>query len=406
MLKLLKLFTLLNLFTESFSEGNCDLINGYTWCATSLKCVRVWDEPCLPVTKECAVCLTSNTGVDCGEGCDIQSLQTLISNGFQGTDEYGCSSSKNTIWCPSLNRCIDPQNELCRDTSVNPEELCHQINCAMFCSSGFQKDANGCDICVCSDINTPPVNSCVIPEQECPYEYVCPRISEVTYCSQGGIPGHTTYQLSLFLKDGTNAKDIYALYGSVSQNMFIPRAYQELNNNIFNSNFGGVQEGLIDINPDSRYDSWITIGLTDGDPEHKISSVGVDFDKWNGNHDLIIDNGAIFLLNPEEKIIDGEEYIIMQLTIPNSVETNVSVNVQGKVEQPGLDNMITSWSEENIQFYLTQPTPLPDIIPYDCVSWFDGCNYCITNNGIKYGCTKNMCSSTTNPECLSVTNGH
>jgi len=410
---MLKFFTLITLLTESLSKGNCDLSSGFTWCETSHKCTRIIEEPCLPITKECAICLTENyynQNNDCGSGCSLDILHTMMDTGFSGTDEYGCSVDETTIWCPSLNRCINPLEELCRDISVNPEALCNDIRCGMFCSEGFQKDGNGCDICICTDIDSPQDNTCDLEEQECPYEYVCPKITEITHCSEGGINGHTTYQLSLLLKDGTYAKNIYALFGD-SENqvdgitMHIPPAYQELESNIFNSNFGGVQSGLININPKSMYDSWVTIGLTDGDPDHKISSIGIDFDSWNNDNSLEVTNGAIFLMDPEEKIIDGEEYIIMQLTLPNPVDEHVVVNVQGKTKNMRQGNN-GAWTEENIQFHLSQPTPLGDDIPNDCVSWFDGCNTCAITNGVKYGCTERMCSTSSQAHCISLKNGH
>ena len=410
MLRILKLFTL---FTGSLSRDNCDISNGFSWCETSAKCVRVWEEPCLPITKECAVCLTENyhnQAHNCGNNCSLDILQNMLNAGFTGTDEYGCSVDETTIWCPSLDRCINPLHELCRDISVNPEPLCHEIRCSMFCDSGFQKDANGCDICKCSDVNSPQADTCDLEEQECPYSYVCPKVTEITHCGEGGIEGYTTYQLSLLLKDGTGAKNIYALFGDSQNNkdgitIHIPPAYQELENNIFNSNFGGVQQELIDIRPDARYDSWLTIGLTDGDPEHKLSSIGVDFDSWNNENALEITNGAIFLMDPEEKIIDGDEYIIMQLTIPNSVETNVHVNVQGKTNNNN-QGVNGAWIERNVRFHISRPTPRENSIPNNCISWFDGCNTCSVTNGIKGGCTRRMCSSTSQPHCLSYSSGH
>lgn len=40
-------------------------------------------------------------------------------------------------------------------------------------------------------------------------------------------------------------------------------------------------------------------------------------------------------------------------------------------------------------------------IPTDCISWFDGCNRCITRDGHKVGCTRMMCVTTQPPRCLS-----
>lgn len=407
MLKILKLFNLFNLFNLSLSQELCNLNNGFTWCATSNKCVRVWEEPCLPITKECFICLTTNyynSNNYCGKNCDISTVQNLISSGFQGTDSNGCLEGQNFIWCDSLNRCIDISQELCRDLSVNPGDLCHEITCSMFCEGGFKKDSNGCDICECIDLNEDHSrDNCILSEQECPYSYVCPKVREVTHCSEGGIEGHTTYELSLILKPNTDAINIYALYGDEDITMSIPPAYQDTSNNIFNSNIGGVQQGLIDIHPDSRFDSWLTIGITDGNQANKISSIGIDFDTWTNTHGLSIDNGAVFILDPQEKIVDSDEYIIAQLTLPNTIETDVIINVQGKSTNNPPHN---KWTEENIIFHLSKPTVDHSDIPLNCLNWFDGCNHCFVNNGEVTSCTRMMCSSSSRPHCITYNNNN
>ena len=48
--------------------------------------------------------------------------------------------------------------------------------------------------------------------------------------------------------------------------MIIPAAYQD--SNYFGSNLGGINEQLLLINPQLKYDSWLTIGLTNGDSKH------------------------------------------------------------------------------------------------------------------------------------------
>ena len=66
------------------------------------------DEPCLPITKECALCLVENYGIDihCGDGCSMTTLQNMENAGFLGTDENGCYIDKETVWWSSLDRCI------------------------------------------------------------------------------------------------------------------------------------------------------------------------------------------------------------------------------------------------------------------------------------------------------------
>ena len=131
--------------------------------------------------------------------------------------------------------------------------------------------------------------------------------------------------------------------------MFVPPAYQ--GDNIFNSNIGGIQSELIDINYLALYDSWLTIGITDGNIDNKLSSIGVDFNSWTETSPLNVTNGAIFLLNPNEVVPYTNEYIIGQLTIPTGSIEKVYINVQGQTfsEIEGDD----TWTEENIEFDLS-----------------------------------------------------
>ena len=399
---------------QSILGGNndCVLEDGFTWCETSKKCARDWEEPCLPVTKECALCLAQNYyggGDSCGNGCSISIIENMENAGFLGTDENGCSIDGGTIWCPSLNRCISPLRELCREIAVDPSPLCHNIRCAMYCDNGFQKDMNGCDICACNTNENSLPNTCKLEGQGCPYDYVCPKVREITHCSQGGIEGYTTYELSLMLKPNTDADNIYALFGDTDEGplshgttMHIPAAFN-IHNDVFNSDFGGVPEDLINFHPDSRFDSWLTIGITDGDPEHKVSSIGIDFNSWNDDQSLDITNGAIFLMDPQQKVVKGNEYVIAHLTLRNEDVQGMSINVQGEKKHVETDG---TWMERDVVFHLSSPTPLEDNIPHNCITWFDGCNTCTVTNGIKGSCTRRKCSSTKDPHCLSSSSGH
>ena len=79
-----------------------------------------------------------------------------------------------------------------------------------------------------------------------------------------------------------------------------------------------------------------------------ISSIGIDFSEWNSNKDLIVDNGAIFLLNPNERITAGrgDDYVIAQLTIRSDYAKQAIFNVQGKTMNDG------TWSEKLVVFNL------------------------------------------------------
>ena len=355
-MKFISIFFLLSkcILGDDIINNHCNIQAGFTWCDTSNKCLRTDDEPCLPITKACALCLVEHYGHDskCGEGCSIETIQTMENAGFLGTDENGCSIDKETIWCPSLDRCIEPTKEYCRSFGEHTNG-CTDIVCPMVCEYGYEEDITKCSICRCS--TTPPTyDNCHIKRQLCNSPHICPIVEEVTHCSYGGVDGHTTYRLSIEINDQINIKNIYALFGDSKDNpagypLIVPPAYQ--GNSIFSSNLGGVSPDLVQINYLSEYDSWLTIGITDGDQNNKLSSVGVDFSLWTDTTGLTITNGAIFLLDPNEEFIYGNKYVVGQITIPTGSIEKVYMNIQGQTFSDIQGH--NTWTEENIEFDLS-----------------------------------------------------
>ena len=234
------------------------------------------------------------------------------------------------------------------------------------------------------------LNACSIEKPECNYEYVCPKITEITDCGEGGIDGFTTYQLSLTIKPNKQIKNIYAIYGDPTSEMYWPPAY-----NIggpFDSDIGGISPTFFSIIPNAKYDSWTTIGITDGDQHNELSTIGIDFNQWSNTQSISTTNGAVFSMDPEN-VLSKNEYTIAQLTVPNNRISTFSANVQGRKIDGG------SWKEYNINFVLDPSKLSKNIIPPHCLIWYDGCNLCNVNNGEIILCTENMCLIDGNPEC-------
>lgn len=240
------------------------------------------------------------------------------------------------------------------------------------------------------------------------YTYLCPKLTEVTQCNEGGVKGYTTFRLSVVMKDNPDILNLYALYGD--QNgavLHLPYAYQSSIN--YGSNIGGVNPFIISTYPETRFDSWLTIGISDGNVNNDLSSVGIDFNGWDEQHTLDIEDGALFLMDPTEKIVNSNEYLLAQITVRKDSNPTVILNVQGKTN--GLLETRTfqdrSWAENNIQFNLISPRMDPSSIPSDCIIWYDGCNTCMVNNGNTGVCTEMICDKTDTPECLRYQqNGH
>lgn len=361
--------------------NNCLVSAGYSWCDSSQKCIRQWETPCDDLFLNCEDCLTKQRlgqNIACPSRCDLIEIDPMP---------------------------LDPMPPA---IPMPPVESCPEVMCMMYCPTGHQIDGRGCQMCQCND-NSPQQNNCPLVQPSCDgFTNVCPRLTEITTCNEGGPQGFTTYQLSLTVF-GNNVQNIFAVYGDTQLNsaMSLPPAYQSSINQ--GQNIGGVSDYMKEMFPLSRYDSWLTIGITDGDPNNLISAIGVDFKDWTENTGIEITNGAVFLVDPEVDLLtQGNEIIIGQLTVLTHTSPVVTINIQGKTinfdrTRPGKQ----SWTEKNIQFPLIAPVYVePQTVPMNCITWFDGCNTCFSNNGVLSGCSRLMCFREQTPMCRLYSTGH
>ena len=411
-------------------SNDCLIGAGFTWCEATQECIRRWETPCQDNFSDCNDCLTrqrKGENIACPVQCD--NVNPILTGTFDShtcekcpppapcpspgpeceysppmTDECGCNIGCGQINCYAIDPLPMPPPPM-PPSSV--PHVCSEVMCMMYCENGNQIDENGCNLCACNNIspNIDKNQVCPLSSDECFNEYVCPKVTEVTTCGEGGIRGYTTYQLSLVVKPEVEIHNVYALFGEQFNNlvgehqMVVPGAYQVTN--IFGTNIGGVSDSTTQFSKNSMYDSWLTIGITDGDVDSKLGAIGIDFESWNLETPLVIDNGAVFLLDPTEANGSRDEIIVGQLTLPNERVERVILNAQGK-----LQNSFDTWKQYNIVFYITPPVRSDNPIPLDCVSWHDGCNTCRVDNGIIGVCTRMMCFREDEPYCISFNSGH
>ena len=384
-------------------NNNCLISAGYTWCESSQSCLRQWDTPCQDNFANCDDCLMRQRigqNIACPENCDMIATDPIAIDPMPPV-YYPTPTPVPTD--PS----VRPEPPLVNPFIHNP---CPDVMCMMFCPNGNQIDDNGCQLCQCNTPQTPQSQECPLTQPSCEgYNYVCPKITEITHCNMNGINGHTTYQLSLVIQKNKNVKNIYAIYGNSdsgeTETTYFPPVYQS--QGYKGQNLGGVTQYMVSMFPDTSFDSWLTIGLTNGDPQGSISSIGIDFTHWDESNSLEIDNGAVFLMDPSTTDLtnQGYEIVIAQITIPTHTTPNVVVSVQGKTIDSEQNGIGKSWTEKNIHFPIIPPVyNVPTTVPENCVSWFDGCNTCSANNGVLGGCTRMMCFREDTPYCLQYSN--
>lgn len=364
---------------------NCVSDGGYTWCDSLKQCVRQWETPCEDNYDDCSDCFTRQSNgenIACPVDCDMIAIDPI------------------SIDPPPI--AIDPMPPISVDSHP-----CSEVMCMMYCPYGNRLDSNGCQMCECNDNVPSPISDidCTLTQPSCDgYTYICPKITEVTNCNSGGIDGYTTYLLSVVIKPNMNIKNIYAIFGDQDDIMYLPPAYN-LDGNT-NQNIGGISRFMSSIIPNIQYDSWLTIGITDGNINNKVSSVGIDFDSWTSVNGINIDNGAVYVTDPQQILSNNNEYVIGQITTYTNSDFTAIFNVQGKTIDDSVDK---SWVENNVLFELKSPVDnVQSTVPTNCVQWYDGCNTCTVNNGNLGGCTRMMCFREDNPRCLQyiTTSGH
>jgi hypothetical protein len=153
------------------------------------------------------------------------------------------------------------------------------------------------------------------------------------------IPCHTTYRLSVSLIVDSGAFNIHSVFGTATNPIVLPPAYQVTERWVPNAGFvsgfgahvGGVSAALFGASPTSEFDSWLTVGPTDG--SGALSPVGFVFDAWTSASGLTCDDCALLDFNRVDSDL-GAPVVVAQLTVPTSaVPTTVKLSLQGHTEQ-------------------------------------------------------------------------
>jgi hypothetical protein len=154
-------------------------------------------------------------------------------------------------------------------------------------------------------------------------------VPSVESVSVGGHLGMTTYQLSVTLPQ--SASNLYALAGLQEHPFTLPADCHQVDAP-FGVNTGGVNPAFIPVMPDAAYDSWLTIGITDGDQGGKISSIGLNWDAWNDGHAVTNTDGAVFFMDPSLGPSNDGPITVAQLTVPTGRRGSMSCWMQGRMQ--------------------------------------------------------------------------
>ena len=185
--------------------------------------------------------------------------------------------------------------------------------------------------------------------------------SAIIGTADNGVPGHTTYRLALRLtKDAAN---VYTIFGRRNEPMTFPAAYQV--SKPFGSNIGGINPAFFSMGglaKYSKFDSWLTVGMTEADAQGAVSVIGDDVDKWSAGSSLTTNDGAVFWMNPVEgpspsdangaqgKGQPNGDITIAQLTVKTGTSFEARVNCQGRTKTG------SNWETIDLRFSVSPST--------------------------------------------------
>jgi hypothetical protein len=99
------------------------------------------------------------------------------------------------------------------------------------------------------------------------YHFLTPSIAIVagpTHAQNTGIASYTTYKCIIQLKNGNNARNVYAIFGDHADPLILPPAYQVTQLG-FGADIGGTHHSLWTLMPEAQFDSYLTLGTINMD---------------------------------------------------------------------------------------------------------------------------------------------
>eukprot|EP01052_Picozoa_sp_SAG31_P025651 SAG31_NODE_2260_length_6065_cov_3.729802_2_plen_513_part_00 len=175
-----------------------------------------------------------------------------------------------------------------------------------------------------------------------------PGTESVIVVSTDGVAGMTTVRLAITL-DATQS-NVYAMAGVPDYTMSFPPAFQAAAP--FGSDIGGVPPAFFPVFPESEFDSWLTIGVTDGSAVGAlVASPGFDIAAlWSETTGLNQNDAAIFYMDPATMGANsGSDPIVMaQMTLSaaDAARGTATAKLQGRSEDSSQEDWtyLATWT--------------------------------------------------------------
>ena len=94
---------------------------------------------------------------------------------------------------------------------------------------------------------------------------------------------------------------------------------------------GGVNPVLSGVIPSAAYDSWLTVGITQGDDSSAISQIGIDFESWTEAAGLTVRDGAVFWMAPDDAMpAVNSSTVVGQITVRHGTSGTITMGMGGR----------------------------------------------------------------------------
>merc|ERR1712166_450289 len=266
----------------------------------------------------------------CGVGSSDSTADSLVLQGTLTSEQMevtydiaGCSDKKSsTVVCSSGKIIRNGDGDM-----VCATRPC-VADCPVVCFAAYTDCAGVCG-------STRTENSAgVCAFNSGPYKYVVPFLTKMSQSNSG----MDTYRFGVTLKD--EAVNLYTIMGTSKGAMVIPQAYQTPN---FGVNYGGVKTGVIDAISAAGYDSWLSVGITDG--SSGLGSAGISWKSWTSTKGVSSKDCGIFWMNPAKTTATAAGQIVLgQLTIKTGVSPQWQMGMVGKTASGN------PWREDNVNW--------------------------------------------------------
>jgi len=353
--------------SDTFIDNYQQMNGCAVWAESQFASVGVGSQGCVH-----SATLTESAGVCAADGARLCTQDESQDGCASGT---GCAHDSDLIWTST--ECVPPvidcagiadglsETDMCGVCDDQPSNDCTQ-DCEGTWGGNVNLDM--CGVCGGDDStcwNAPPSQIELDVQAESVH--------------RGAV--YDTVRVKVYMPE--NVLNVYAMYGSQEHPLYVPPAHQHDFDD--NSNIAGASAQQIEVVASNGLgdlqfeDSWITIGITSGDPGSLLgvdSTMATELENWNDDHVLVDQEsgGAIFFMTPTDDAVsdDGTGVVVAQLVLLPG-EYSMIFNMQGRLVQDpdGNDCTLPEFSTSDgclwqaVQQEVVITAEVNDVCPYD-----------------------------------------